>query len=253
MIHTLKTIGLLPYRAVWFPDVADVAEVRALQVPVTVIRQGSEAFMEAFGPDTIRHRRFCTAMVDLTVDPDVLHANLNRTRRNRLRKAANHSFEYRFGSPENHTEACQLIDGFNRQMFGHPVSAANWRLTAQTGWVAQVTLNGQVMAAISVITDGRARVRVLYGATAQRTNDPVLGRLISDLNSILVWTDLLRCQELGFQKYDLGGLFDDPAHPSSGVDEFKMSFGAQKVYEYHALSSSWWATRQAMRILVRTF
>ena len=249
MIHARKRTALLPYSVVWFPDAGDVQGVSGLRSAVTLIRQASPEFMERYAHRVIHSRRFCTAVSDLTLSEDDLMAKLGRSCRYGVRQALKTEHEFSVGSPSGLPLARRLIDDFNTKKFGKPVSEANWALTQRFGCISQITVEGQVVSANSHLIDGTRRARAFYGATASRSGGSFTPRTISELNRALVWLDMLYFKGLGIRLYDAGGLFDDPAHPSRGIDEFKLSFGAQKRYEYHALTSPFLLARQGMRLL----
>ncbi|PNY81869.1 hypothetical protein [Deinococcus koreensis] len=249
MIHTRKTSALVPYSVVWFPEARDVAEVANLRSPLTMIRQGSPEFMERYGHRVVHRRSFCTAVADLTLSEDQLMARLSRTCRYGVRQALKTEHEFSVALPSELPQARRLIDEFNIEKFGHPVSEANWALTERSGCISQITVEGQVVSANTHLIDGIRRARALYGATAARSGGAFNPRLISELNRALIWFDMLYFRSLGIRLYDAGGLFDDPQHPSRGIDEFKLSFGMDRRYEYHALTSPYVLARQGMRLL----
>lgn len=249
MIHARKTSALMPYSVVWFPEAGDLAAVSALRSPLTVIRQASPQFMERFGQRVIHSRRFCTAVADLTLSEDQLLTKMGKNCRYAVRHAQKTEHQVSIGRPSELPAARRLIDDFNIEKFGKPVSQANWLLTERAGCISQVTADGQLVSANTHLIDGTRRARATYGATISRQHGAVHPRVISELNRALMWFDMLYFKSLGIRLYDAGGLFDDPQHPSRGIDEFKLSFGLDRRYEYHALASPYLLARQGLRLL----
>ncbi|WP_309570552.1 hypothetical protein [Deinococcus sp.] len=249
MIHTVKTKSGLPYSVVWFPDAADVDTVARLRTPLTVIRQASAAFMHRYEQPLLRRLRFCTAIADLTQSEDRLMANMSKTCRASVRHGLNTAHVFEVLKPSESPQARTLIDDFNRRLYGRPVSAANWQLTEQHGVLTQIRVDGQLIAANTHLFDGTLRARALYGATIPREQGRAAPRMIADINRLLTWYDMTYFRSLGVRTYDAGGLFDDPDHPSAGVDRFKLAFGYTRRYEYHALTSPYLLARRGLNLL----
>lgn len=247
MIHAIKWVGPVPYRVVWFPDVQDVDTVTRLRTPVTVIRQASAAFIHHLPLTLVRRVRFCTAVSDLTQSEDQLLADMHKTCRASVRRAMKIPHRFEVLPPDQAPEACRLINDFNRQLYGRPVSAANWQLTSRHGFITQLRVDGHVIAVNTYLLDGLARARGLYAATVPREGGPLPARTVAELNRLLTWYDMQYVRNLGVRVYDAGGLFDDPQHPSSGVDQFKLSFGFARQYEYHAVTSAYLPARRSLK------
>ncbi|MFC3834360.1 hypothetical protein [Deinococcus rufus] len=251
MIVLRKSRAGLPYTVAWFPDSGDAARLQRLPAPVVLIRQGSDDFMAAFQTRVVSSRTFCTVVTDLTQSEEALRSALDRTRRTRLKRALALEHRYEVGTPDTLGGARALIDTFQTTTFGHPVGRRNWQVIAEHGSLAQVSVGGQVMAAIAFLIDGQRRARMLYSATVSRTDHRTPPALISELNSALIWHEMLQYRALGIAAFDLGGLFDDPLHPSAGIDRFKLSFGGQRRMEVHALCSPYPPVRRALHVVRR--
>lgn len=246
MIHAIKWAGPVPYHVVWFPETHDLDTVARLRAPVTVIRQASAAFMQHLPLPVIRRTRFCTAVTDLTRSEDQLLADMHKTCRASVRRAMKVPHTFEVLPPGQALEARRLINDFNRQLYGRPVSAANWQLTDRHGFVTQLRVDGHVIAVNTYLLDGLSRARGLYAATIPREGGAMPARTIAELNRLLTWYDMQYVRDLGVRIYDAGGLFDDPDHPSAGVDQFKLSFGFTRQYEYHALTSPYLPARRGL-------
>ncbi|THF84021.1 hypothetical protein E7T09_21175 [Deinococcus sp. KSM4-11] len=251
MIHTVKARSGLPYTVVWFPDVADVDAVARLRLPITVVRQASAAFMRRYEQPLLRRLRFCTAVADLTQSEDRLMANMSKTCRASIRHGLRTPHVFEVLKPSESPQGCALIDEFNRRLYGQPVSAANWRLTERHGVLTQIRVDGQLLAVNTHLFDGTARARAFYGATIPRQQGHTPPRVVADINRVLTWYDMTYFRSLGVRTYDAGGLFDDPDHPSAGVDRFKLAFGYARRYEYHALTSRYLLARRGLKLLAR--
>lgn len=251
MIHTVKTFSGVPYSVVWFPDAPDVEAVARLRTPITVIRQASADFMRQSSLPLARRLRFCTAVADLTLSEAQLMANLNKTCRAAVRHGMKSPHTFEVLKPSESPAGRALIDDLNRSLNGKPVSASNWRLTERHGCLTQIRVDGQVIAANTHLFDGTQRARALYGATISRHGGTVAPRVIADFNRLLTWYEMCYFRSLGVRIYDAGGLFDDPNHPSIGVDQFKLSFGFTRRYEFHAYTSTYMLARHGLRLFAR--
>jgi lipid II:glycine glycyltransferase (peptidoglycan interpeptide bridge formation enzyme) len=91
-----------------------------------------------------------------------------------------------------------------------------------------VLYNGEVIIFHSYICDG-GETRFLHSASCFRESDDQA--MIGRANKRLQWEDLMYFKSHGYTKYDWGGIsdFDKP----NGIDEFKLSFGGDKLTYYN--------------------
>ncbi len=247
MIQATKTYRRIPYSVVWFPEEQDLAQVKRLISVLTVVRQASPGFIHRFQHRIVSSRRYCTATIDLTQSEDALLAGMNTTCRYQIRRGEKLNPEFVVSSPSALPLARQAIDEFSESRFGHPVSAENWQMIERHGSISQVTLGEQVISAHTHIVDGNKRARIYFGTGVSREDNIFAQRTTSILGRVLVWRDLLHYKRLGTHFYDMGGLFDDPEHPAYSIDQYKLTFGAHKVYEHHALTSPYALVRAGLR------
>jgi lipid II:glycine glycyltransferase (peptidoglycan interpeptide bridge formation enzyme) len=57
--------------------------------------------------------------------------------------------------------------------------------------------------------------------------------LIGRANRWLHWQDMLRLKQMGLERYDWGGLFEDDSTPErAGINSFKKHFGGRQERTY---------------------
>lgn len=87
-----------------------------------------------------------------------------------------------------------------------------------------------VLAAHSYLVDEKLGIARLMHAASQRLNDGVDKQLVGRANKLLHYKDMLYFKAAGMRWYDFGGYANDTTDKGlQGINNFKMSFGGQKV------------------------
>jgi hypothetical protein len=100
-----------------------------------------------------------------------------------------------------------------------------------------------VLAAHSYLVDENFGIARLMHAGSQRLNDGVDKQLTGRANKLLHFKDMLWFKEAGIKIYDFGGYANETTDKGlQGINNFKMSFGGEKVvcnnyssYTYHII------------------
>jgi hypothetical protein len=99
------------------------------------------------------------------------------------------------------------------------------------------------------------RIRLLYSASHFRDiEDSEQRNFIGRANRLLHWFEVQRTKELGYERYDLGGMpltRGDPA--KDAIARFKSEFGGVPLVEYSGYLSSNWMVQCAIPTLQRIF
>lgn len=178
-----------------------------------------------------------SSVTDLCEDEAKIAERFGKDCRYKIRRADNKdSLQMEFiAEPENRLdEFADFFDEFARQKSHQPCDRR---------WLASACKAGQ-LALSKAECDGDALVwhaYILAGDTAglqytascfrDREND--YRALVGRANRWLHWKDMLQFKNIGFRRYDWGGMFEDESTPErAGINRFKRDFGGQTVRAY---------------------
>jgi hypothetical protein len=92
--------------------------------------------------------------------------------------------------------------------------------------------DGEVLAWHAYLISGKS-AWLQYTASSFRNRDSDHRALIGRANRWLHWREMLRFKEMGIERYDWGGLFEDETVPgNAGINNFKRDFGGREVRTY---------------------
>jgi hypothetical protein len=216
------------YGEVWY----DEEPPRDSRVDIVLYRQRDAPIADA------RYTPFLSLVTDLSGGEDAIIEKFGKTCRYKIRRAETKDglrMEF-IPDPESRLdEFCAFFDAIARQKsFGR--SDRQWLLAA---------CKARQLALSSASQNGEALVwhaHVIFGRTAglkcsgscfrNREND--YRALVGQANRWLHWRDMLRLREMGVQRYDWGGLFEDESTPErAGINNFKRDFGGRQERTYH--------------------
>jgi len=177
---------------------------------VTSLAGGEDAIMETFGKD-------CRYKIRRAESKDGLHLEFITEPENRLDE---------FGT---------FFDAFARQKSLAPcdrqwlVAACKARQLA----LSSASRNGEALVwhahVLSGITAG-----LQYSGSCFRNRDNDYRALVGRANRWLHWKDMLHFKDVGMERYDWGGLFEDESTPEgAGINNFKRDFGGRQERTYH--------------------
>jgi lipid II:glycine glycyltransferase (peptidoglycan interpeptide bridge formation enzyme) len=82
------------------------------------------------------------------------------------------------------------------------------------------------------VTSGTT-ARLQHSGSYFRNKENDYRALVGRANRWLHWRTMLRFKEMGMERYDWGGLFEDESVPErAGINNFKRSFGGQQERTY---------------------
>jgi lipid II:glycine glycyltransferase (peptidoglycan interpeptide bridge formation enzyme) len=129
---------------------------------------------------------------------------------------------------------CEFFDAFARQKSLEP---------ADRKWLT-AACKARQLALASAFRDGEALVwhahvvcgntaRLQYSGSAFRNRENDYRALVGRANRWLHWKEMLRFKEMGLERYDWGGLFEDESVPErAGINNFKKDFGGRQECTY---------------------
>ena len=132
-------------------------------------------------------------------------------------------------------EFCAFYDAFARQKALGP-SYRQWLLAACKARQLALTSasrNSETLVWPAYVTCGKA-ARLQYSGSCFRNRESHYHARVGRANRWLHWKDMLRFKEMGIERYDWGGLFEDESAPErAGINSFKRDFGGQQVCTYN--------------------
>jgi hypothetical protein len=215
------------YGEVWY----DEEPPRDSGVDIFLYRQRNAPIADA------RSTPFLSLVTDLSGAEDAIMEKFGKDCRYKIRRAeTKDGLRMEFvPDPESRLDEFRaFFDAFARQKSLAP-SDPQWLLAA---------CKARQLALSSASQNGEALVwhaHVMFGKTAglkhsgsyfrNRGND--YRALVGRANRWLHWRDMLRFKEMGIQRYDWGGLFEDESTPErAGINNFKRDFGGQQERTY---------------------
>ena len=182
---------------------------------------------------------FSTILIDLREEPDTLLAQMSKTTRNEIRRAAKDDLLFEFNAqPDNrwiagffefYREFAQLkgLAELNRErLLGMRDCQALvlTRIKSADGtdlvWHCYVHVNGWA--------------RLVHSASLFRATEKTQQAVLSRANRHLHWLDMLRFRGQGFSIYDFGGWYagQDDAEKLN-INRFKEGFGGRVAAQYN--------------------
>jgi hypothetical protein len=244
-----KLGGLLPYKTVFFPSDALLAEQTERSKPTQLSRLFWTATELKRASCVVRHQPSATICVDLNGTADTLSKGVNKNTRYEIRQAEKLGQRLRIGRNGNERTE-QFLAIYNDLVRAKPelVTINHHALNRYEGHADTfiVYLDERPVCGHVLLRDTEiGRARLLYSAS-RRFEDREAARLCGILNRFLHWHEICAYQEEKFKIYDLGGILEDM---TNGITQFKMSFGGQIVKEHtYVCAGLPWVGRTAQAI-----
>jgi hypothetical protein len=128
-----------------------------------------------------------------------------------------------------------FYDSFARQKSLQPCDS-RWLAAACDAGQLALTLasrNGEPLVWHAYVVFGKT-ARLQYTASCFRDRENDYRALVGRANRWLHWKEMLRFKQIGLERLDWGGLFDDDSRPEhAGVNKFKKEFGGRQVRSYN--------------------
>jgi lipid II:glycine glycyltransferase (peptidoglycan interpeptide bridge formation enzyme) len=181
---------------------------------------------------------FLSLVTDLAADEEAILAGFGKDCRYKIRRAeARDGLSFRFFHEPGEAlgEFSGFYDAFARQKGLEP-SDAHWleaACNARQLALSSAARDGEVLAWHAYVVAG-ATAQLQYTASSFRNRDPEGRALVGRANRWLHWRGMLRFRELGLERYDWGGLFEDESTPErAGINRFKGDFGGRRERSYN--------------------
>src|SRR6266704_1731469 len=127
-----------------------------------------------------------------------------------------------------------FFDAFARQKSLAPADP-RWLIAACKARqlaLASASRNGETLVWHAYVMSGTT-ARLQHSGSYFRNKENDYRALVGRANRWLHWRTLLRFKEMGMERYDWGGLFEDESAPErAGINNFKRSFGGRQERTY---------------------
>ncbi len=189
----------------------------------------------------IAHARttpFLSLVNDLSVGEGALMDRFGKDCRYKVRRADTKDglrMEFLLDPESKLDEFRGFYDAFAKQKSLQPCDH-QWLLAACKARQVALTSasrNGEALVWHAYVL-ARKTARLQYSASCFRNRDNDYRALVGRANRWLHWKEMLRFREMGLERYDWGGLFEDESVPErAGINTFKRDFGGQQVRSYN--------------------
>jgi len=180
---------------------------------------------------------FLSLVTDLSVPESAITEKFGKRCRDYIRRAeTKDGFRMDFIiDPEGRLDEFRAFyDAFAKQKSLVP-SDRQWLVAACTARQLVLTSASQIGEALvwhAYVMFGKT-ARLQYSASCFRNRDNDYRALVGRANRWLHWREMLRFKEMGIERYDWGGLFEDESVPErAGINTFKKAFGGEQVRTY---------------------
>lgn len=215
------------YGEVWF----DEEPPPGCGVDVVLFRQRSAPVARA------RATPLLTMVTDLSAQEDALIEQFGKDCRYKVRRAEARDglhMELITDPPRRLDEFRAFFDAFATQK-GVPPCDAKWLAAACAAGqlaLARAARDAETLVWHAYLLSG-STVWLQYTASCFRERDNTARALIGRANRWLHWRCMLRFRQMGMQRYDWGGLFEDESSADrAGINRFKRDFGGRPTRRY---------------------
>ena len=215
------------YGELWY----DEELPRDPEVDIVLYRQKATPIANA------RATPLLSMITDLSVPEDAITEKFGKDCRYKIRRAETKdglNMEF-ITEPEGRLEEFRsFFDAFAKQKSYWPCDQT-WLRAARDAGQLVLTLasrNGEALVWHAYLVSGKS-AWLQYTGSCFRDKDNDHRALIGRANRWLHWKEMQRFKEMGMERYDWGGLFEDESIPgNAGINRFKRDFGGREVRTY---------------------
>jgi hypothetical protein len=203
-----------------------------------------------------RTEEFWTIWIDLRTAHDDLFANMHRTTRLEIRRAADYRFDYNHWYRDAGAHVEEFADFYDR------FAEAKQLRPVDRIWLRSHVAAGTLDLSCVTNSDGRslawhahyrdlAHAQVVMSASCFRdSHRSAFRRMVSRAHRYLHWQDIQRFQRSGLSVYDLGGWYSGRTNQDLlRVNEFKEGFGGALVKTFNCVRPFTWTGALHLRFV----
>ena len=169
-----------------------------------------------------------TVELSLLPDSDVILAGFRNTVRQEIRKSEKENVTCSFEQDIDRFVA--FYNDFANAKKIYPTSKVMIEAMGPSFIMSWAKIDGEVLAAHSYLVDQEAGIARLYHSASRRLDQTIDRNIIGRANKLLTAKDIFYFKDKGFHTMDFGGYADNTEDKSlKGINEFKLSFGGEKV------------------------
>ncbi len=170
-----------------------------------------------------------TVELDLTQDMETIYANFRNTVKQEIRKSEKEGVVCTF-EQDKIDEFVAFYNDFANAKKIYPTSKQRVVELGNNLVMCFASINGEMLVAHTYLVDEEAGIARLYHSASRRLDETVDRNVIGRANKLLTYKDIVHFKENGFKILDFGGYTENTEDKSlKGINEFKLSFGGEKV------------------------
>lgn len=221
MISYKKKFYFFKVRETWFTYRHSLANLFTFKI-YSHVKNGRNG--KVFGVKNISH----TVELPLTGSEEEILARFRTTVKQEMRKSEKEGVVCSF-----ERDVDTFVPFYNDFAKAKHIYPTNHRMIDRIGesfTTSFARLNGEVLAAHSYLVDRETGIVRLFHSASRRLDETFDRNVIGRANKLLTAKDILHFKSLGFTLMDFGGYTENTEDKSmKGINEFKLSFGGEKV------------------------
>ena len=181
---------------------------------------------------------FLSLVSDLSADEGAIMDRFGKDCGYKIRRAETKDglqMEFMLEPQSRLEEFRRFYDSFAKQK-SLQLCDARWLAAACEARQLALTLasrNGEPLVWHAYVVFGKT-ARLQYTASCFRDRENDYRALVGRANRWLHWKEMLRFKQIGLERFDWGGLFEDESLPGhAGVNKFKKEFGGRQARSYN--------------------
>lgn len=172
-----------------------------------------------------------SATVELKLDQpeETIYANFRNTVKQEIRKSEKEGVVCDFRE-DNIDEFVTFYNDFANAKKIYPTSKQRIVEMGESLKMSYASLNGELLVTHSYLIDEKVGIARLFHSASRRLDETVDRNVIGRANKLLTYKDIVHYKDKGYKILDFGGYADNTEDKSlKGINEFKLSFGGEKV------------------------
>ncbi|WP_394754276.1 hypothetical protein [Crenothrix sp.] len=171
----------------------------------------------------------CTVELKLDSDIETIFANFRPTLRRDIKNSQKELVECHFRD-DKIDEFVSFHNAFANSKKIWLTSKSRIEEMGDNIKMSFATLNGQTLAVHSYLVDEEVGIARLLHSASNRLDENIDKNLTGRAGKLLTYKDIIFFKEAGYKIMDFGGYADNTEDKSlKGINEFKLSFGGEKV------------------------
>ncbi len=169
-----------------------------------------------------------TVELSLVPDTEAIVSNFRNTVKQEIRKSEKEGVECSYQNDID--EFILFYNDFAALKNIYPTNKNMINAIGENFKISFARLNGELLAAHSYLVDKETGIARLFHSASRRLDETIDRNVIGRANKLLTAKDIFFFKEQGYKVMDFGGYAEHTEDKSlKGINEFKLSFGGEKV------------------------